>query len=115
MVPAQPDGADAIAYGAGSSVTCDRTGCGDDSWLSIGAIRKWTALGAGSLCAADGAAGDSLSLSGSKIASFFSLPCGDGFCYRADHVCAADALNCCSFLRSNIHRQSVGAIESDSS
>ena len=104
-MPAQLDGADAIVYGAGSSVTCDRTGCGDDSWLSIGAIRKLTALGAGSLCVADGAAGDNLSLSGSKIASFFSLPRGGGSCYHVNHVCADDALNYCSFLQSNIHRQ----------
>ena len=104
-MPAQLDGADAIVYGAGSSVTCDRTGCGDDSWLSIGAVRKLTALGAGSLCVADGAAGDNLSLSGSMIASFFSLPRGDGSCYHVDHACAADALNYCLFLQSNIHRQ----------
>ena len=58
------------------------------------------------LCFADGAVGDNLSLSGSEIASFFSLPCVDGFCYHADHVYAADdALYCQMFLLRNIHLQ----------
>ena len=105
MLLAQSDVADASVYGGGSCVTCDRTSCDGDSWLSIAASRKLTALGAGSLCVADGVAGDHPSLSGSKIAFSFSLPCGDGFCHHADHVCAVNAPNYCSFLLSNIHHQ----------
>ena len=105
MLPAQSDVADASAYGGESFVTCDRTGCGDDSWLSVAASRKLIVLVADSLCFADGAVGDSLSLSGSEIAFFFSLPCVDGFCCHADHVCAADALYCRMFLLRNIHLQ----------
>ena len=105
MLPAQSDVADVDVCGAESFVTCDRTGCDDDSWLSTGASRKLTALGAGSLCSADGAVGDNLSLSGSRIAFFVSLPCGDGFCYHANLFYATDAPDYYSLLQSNIHHQ----------
>ena len=105
MLLTQSDGADVSVYGGESCVTCDRTSCDGDSWLSIAASRKLTALGAGSLCVVDGVAGDNPSLSGSKIAFSFSLPCGVGFCHHADHVCAFNAPNYYSFLLSNIHHQ----------